>query len=434
MDSIWTRDVRMSKFPPLEGDARTDVLIVGGGIAGVLCAHCLHQAGVDCLLVEGDRIGSGVTLGTTAKITAQHGLMAGRLIAALGQDRARLYVGANLEAVEEYRRLCAGLECGFQEAESFVYSRDDRELIEREVADLHRLGCPASFQRELELPFPVAGAARVPGQARFHPLKFLKEISRGLNIREGTFVRSVERAAGGLMARTDRGTVTADRVVVATHFPFLDRRGGYFLKMYQERSYVLALRGAEPVEGMYRDADEKGLSVRSAGEYLLLGGGGHRTGKPTGGWRPLREAAHRWWPGAETEDFWATQDCMTLDGVPYVGSYGRRTERLYVITGFRKWGMTSAMAAAQVLTAQLTGREHPAQGLFSPQRHVPIPALAANGMEAAADFAFPTFHRCPHLGCALRWNRAEHTWDCPCHGSRFTRDGRLLDGPAQEGL
>ncbi len=430
MESIWSTDVTMPRFPPLDGDARTDVLVIGGGLAGVLCAYELRQAGVDCLLVEGNTVGSGVTLGTTAKITAQHGLMGRSLVQALGSDRARLYVQANLEAVGEYRRLCAGLDCDFREAVSYVYSRDDRDLIEEELEYLDRLGCPAVFEKELELPFPVAGAAAVPHQAAFHPLKFLAGLARGLNIREHTFVR----ALGERRAFTERGTVTAERIVIATHFPFLDRHGGYFTKLYQERSYVLALSGAPRMEGLYRDADDKGLSFRSAGERLLLGGGGHRTGKPGLGWRPLRETAARYWPNAAVEDFWATQDCMTLDGVPYVGPYGKRTNGLYVITGFQKWGMTSAMVAAQVLTAQLTGREHIVQPVLSPQRAMALPALAANGMEAAMDFAMPLPRRCPHLGCALRWNKAEHTWDCPCHGSRFTEDGGLLDGPANEPL
>ena len=430
MDSIWSRDAVLPRFPALEGDMHTDVLIIGGGIAGVLCAYYLQQAGVDCLLVEGHTIGSGVTLGTTAKITAQHGLEGAELLRALGQDRARLYLQANLQAVDEYRRLCADLDCGFEDADSYVYSRDDRERLDRELAALDRLKVPAVFERELELPFSVAGAVKLPRQAQVHPLNFLAGIARGLNIREHTFVRALHSHT----ALTDRGSVTAEQIVIATHFPFPDRHGGYFLKLYQDRSYVLALRHAPRLTGMYRDADPRGLSFRSAGPYLLLGGGGHRTGKPTLGWRPLRETAKRYWPQAKVSASWATQDCMTLDGVPYVGPYSKKTPDWYVVTGFQKWGMTSALVAAQILTAQLTGREHPAQAVFSPQRRMALPALAANGMEAALDFALPLPRRCPHLGCALRWNRTERTWDCPCHGSRFAKDGTLLDGPANRPL
>lgn len=435
MESIWTRDTQMPRFPSLDGDVHTDVLVAGGGLAGLLCAYYLQKEGLDCLVAEGYRIGRGVTLGTTAKVTAQHGLMGTGLLRELGQDRARLYVQANLEAVEDYRRLCGELGCGFEDADSFVYSLDDRELLDRELAALRRLGCPAEFQKTLELPFSVAGAVKVPHQGKLHPLQFLAALAQRLNILEDTWVRDVGELKDGVRAaRTDRGTIRAKRVVIATHFPFLDRWGGYFMKLYQDRSYVLALENAPLPVGMYRDADEKGLSFRTAGKYLLLGGGSHRTGKPSPGWRPLREAAHRYWPNAKIAAFWATQDCITPDGAPYAGQYGKDTGGLYVLTGFQKWGFTNAMAGAKILCNQLTGREHPAQGVYSPQRKLPLPALAANGMEAAADFALPLPRRCPHMGCALRWNRAEHSWDCPCHGSRFTREGEVLDGPAQKEL
>lgn len=435
MESIWTRDAQLPHFPALDSDACTDVLVVGGGLAGLLCAWFLQQEGLDCLVLEAGRIGRGATLGTTAKVTAQHGLMGTELPRALGPDRARLYVQANLEAVETYRRLCTALDCRFEDADSFVYFRDDRELLDRELAALRRLGCPAEYQRLLELPFSTAGAVKVPRQGKLHPLELLSALARELHICEHTRVRDLGvRKDGSRAAFTDRGVVRAKRIIVATHFPFLDRWGGYFLKLYQDRSYVLALENAPLPVGMYRDADERGLSLRTAGDRLLLGGGGHRTGKPSLGWRPLRETAHRYWPQARPVAFWATQDCITPDGVPYVGQYGRDTDGVYVITGFNKWGFTNAMVGAQLLTALLTGREHPAQGVYSPQRRLPLPALAVNGMEAAADFALPLPRRCPHLGCALRWNAAEHTWDCPCHGSRFTREGDVLDGPAQKSL
>ena len=267
MDSIWSRDAVMPRFPTLDGDVHTDVLIVGGGIAGVLCAYYLQQAGIDYLLVERDSIGSGVTLGTTAKITAQHGLEGDVLLHTLGSDRARLYLQANLQAVEEYRRLCAELDCEFIDADSYIYSRDDRERLDRELAALERLKVPAVFQKDLELPFPVAGAVKFPHQAQFHPLRFLAGLARGLNIREQTFVRALHSHT----ALTDRGSITAEQIILATHFPFPDRHGGYFLKLYQDRSYMLALRQAPHLSGMYRDADDHGLSFRSAGSYLLLG-------------------------------------------------------------------------------------------------------------------------------------------------------------------
>ena len=432
MESIWTRDAHLPDFPALEADVNTDVLVIGGGLTGLLCAWLLRREGLDCLVAEAGRIGHGVTLGTTAKVSAQHGLMGTRLTRTLGRDRARLYAQANLEAVEDYRRLCAQVECVFEDADSLVYSRDDRELLDRELDALRGLGCPAEYQKTLELPFSTAGAVKLSHQGKVQPMQLLAGLSRELQIFEHTRVLDVEeRRDGARAAVTDRGVIRAKRVVVAAHFPFLDRWGGYFMKLYQDRSYVLALKHAPRPAGMYRDGDSRGLSLRSAGDYLLLGGGGGRTGKPNPGWRPLRETVRRYWPQAEEAAFWAAQDCMTPDGVPYVGRYGKNTEELYVATGFNKWGFTNAMVAARILTALLTGREHPAQGVYSPQRKLPLPALTANGMEAAADFALPLPRRCPHMGCALRWNAAEHTWDCPCHGSRLSPDGHVLDGPAQ---
>ena len=185
---------------------------------------------------------------------------------------------------------------------------------------------------------------------------------------------------------------------------------------------------------MYLDEDAKGLSFRNWEGRLLLGGGGHRTGKKGGGWEELSAFARKHWPQARETARWATQDCMTLDGVPYIGAYSQGTEGLFVITGFNKWGMTSAMVGAMILTDRLLGRRNPYESVFDPSRSVLRGQLAVNAAEAALGLVTPTTPRCPHMGCALRYNAAEHSWDCPCHGSRFGEDGRLLDGPATGSL
>ena len=429
MDSLWTKTARMPRFAPLRRDLKTDVLVVGGGMAGLLCAYWLTRAGVDCALVEADRLCGGVTQNTTAKITAQHGLMYDRLLRALGPEGARLYLAANQEALDRYRTLCRSIDCGFEERDSFVYAREDRRKLDRELAALDRLGAPASFAAELPLPFPTAGAVRFPRQAQFHPLQFAAAIARDLRIFEHTRVLSL--APG--RAVTTGGTVSAEKIIVATHFPMVNRRGAYFLKLYQHRSYVLALENAPEVRGMYVDEDPRGLSLRGAQGQLLLGGGGHRTGKESGGWRPLEDFAARHFPEARETARWAAQDCMSLDGVPYAGRYAKSTPWLYVTAGFNKWGMTSAMAAALVLTDLVRGRESPYAGLFSPARSMLRPQLAANLGESLWGMLRPTVPRCPHMGCALRWNRAERSWDCPCHGSRFSGRGALLDNPAAHG-
>ena len=428
MDSIWTKTAQLPQFDRLRSDLKTDVLIIGGGLAGVLCAYKLAQAGVDCALVEADNICSGITKNTTAKITSQHGLIYDKLIREFGVERARLYLEANQEALDDYRALCKNIDCDFQEKDAFVYSIDKRWKLERELKALDRLGFGAEFITDIPLPFPTAGAVRFPRQAQFHPLKFIAAIAKNLRIFEHTKVLEL----GPGKAVTNGGTISADKIIVATHFPLLNKHGGYFLKLYQHRSYVLALDNAPNVHGMYIDENKKGLSFRNYNGLLLLGGGSHRTGKEGGSWQERERFAYQDYPGAQITARWATQDCMTLDGVPYIGPYSRRTDGLYVVTGFNKWGMTSSMAAASLLTDLMLGRNNPYMELFSPSRTVLRPQLAANSLESALGLLTPTTPRCPHMGCALKYNAAEHSWDCPCHGSRFSEDGALIDNPATD--
>ena len=195
---------------------------------------------------------------------------------------------------------------------------------------------------------------------------------------------------------------------------------------------MLALENAPELKGIYVDEAEMGLSFRRCGEWLLLGGGSHRTGKKGGGWRELEAFARRYYPDAREVCRWATQDCMTLDGIPYIGSYAKHTPHLYVATGFNKWGMTSAMVAADLLADRVLGKANPFEKVFSPNRTILRPQLAVNAAESIVGLLTPTVPRCPHLGCALKYNPQEHTWDCPCHGSRFAEDGKLLNNPATD--
>ena len=426
MRSIWSEPALLPRFAALKQDLHTDVLVIGGGIAGLLCARKLEEAGVACVLVEAGRICGGITQNTTAKITAQHGLIYSRLTREFGPETAELYLRANREALEEYRTLARGIPCDFREEDSIVYSLNDPRKIEAELEALAQVGYPAVFLSELPLPLPAAGAVCFPRQARFHPLKFLAAIVRDLRIFEDT--RVLELKPGE--ALTNRGRIRAEKIIVATHFPFLNKHGSYFLKLYQHRSYVLALEHAAQPPGMYADEAGAGLSFRNAGELLLLGGGGHRTGKQGGGWQELEAFAARHYPAARAAARWATQDCMTLDGIPYVGQYSKRTPNLLVATGFNKWGMTSAMAAAGLLTDLVLEKPNPYAEIFSPSRTILRRQLAVNAAESALHLLKPTTPRCPHMGCALQYNPQEHSWDCPCHGSRFAEDGRLLNNPA----
>ena len=426
MGSIWTQSAQLPKFEALKQDRKTDVLIIGGGITGLLCAYMLEQAGVEYTLVEAGRICRGITKDTTAKITVQHGLIYHRLLREFGVEKAGMYLIANRKALEKYHFLCSAVDCDYQERNSAVYAREDRREIEKELDALQKIGFPAKFAAQLPLPFPIAGAVCFEGQAQFRPLKFLAFIAQGLCVFENTRVLEVMPGA----AVTEHGTIKAEKMIVATHFPFLNKHGSYFLKLYQHRSYVLALKNAPEIRDMYVDMSDGGLSFRSFGDRLLLGGGGHRTGKTGGGWRELERFASRAYPGAQITQRWATQDCMSLDGVPYVGQYSKRTPNLYVATGFNKWGMTSAMAAAMLLVDLVLERHNPFAELFSPSRTMLRPQLAVNAAESALHLLTPTVPRCPHMGCVLKYNRQEHSWDCPCHGSRFAQDGQLLDNPA----
>lgn len=426
MGSIWMDGAHLPDFPALHGDISADVLVIGGGMAGLLCAWQLQKAGAACVVAEANTILSGATKNTTAKITAQHGLIYASLLQNLGREKAGLYYQANHRALEEYARLCKTIPCDFSRRDNFIYSRTDPEVLEEELNAMDLLGIPGAFSHTPELPFPTVGAVVLGDQAQFHPIKFLAAIADGLSIYEHTPIRELKKGK----ALTDDGSIQAKVIVVATHFPFLNKHGSYFLKMYQQRSYALALKYAPALEGMYLDQQENGLSFRSFGGRLILGGGGHRTGKTGGNWQELEAFVRQNYPHAKITHRWAAQDCMTLDSVPYIGRYSSRTENLYVATGFNKWGMTGSMAAAQVLTELITGKGSEFEELFSPSRNMLCPQLGLNTLEALRNLLTLSTPRCPHMGCALKWNPAERSWDCPCHGSRFSGDGRLIDNPA----
>ena len=430
MQSVWSDSVKLSDYKKLEKDIKTDVLIVGGGLAGILCAYMLKEKGVNYVLVEAEKICSGVTKNTTAKITSQHGLIYSKLISRLGVERARMYLYANEESVKKYRELCKNINCGFETRSSFVYSKTDRDKLEKEMIALEKIEFKAKLKENLLLPFPTAGAVEFPDQAQFNPLEFVSSISKGLNIYENTRVNEIKDHT----AFTDHGKITAKKIIVATHFPFINKHGSYFIKMYQYRSYVIALENAQDVKGMYVDEADKGMSFRNYNNLLLIGGGDHRTGKQGGKWNELSGFAKIYYPQATEKYRWATQDCMTLDGSAYIGKYSAMTPDIYVATGFNKWGMTSSMTAATILSDLVLGIDNNFSAAFSPSRSILRPQLAVNAFEATVNMLTPSTKRCSHLGCALKWNPQEKTWDCSCHGSRFSKSGEIIDNPANRNL
>ena len=325
MQSLWERESEIPSFPRLEGERKTDVLIIGGGMAGILCAYFLQKYGVDYCLVESGHIAERVTGHTTAKITSQHGLIYHEIVDRYGTEAATLYYTANQTALENYRVLCEKMECDWEEKDNYVYSVKNRRKLEREMRALEDIHAKVSFAEILPLPLGTCGAVSFPAQAQFHPLKFLKEIVKGLKIYENTKVLGFGECVGAEKRRSvllsGHGTVWAKKIIVATHFPMLNKHGSYFMKLYQHRSYVLALKDAPHVYGMYVDEDKKGLSFRTAGDCLLLGGGGHRTGKDGGCFTELRGVGEEFFPQAKEVCRWAAQDCMSLDGIPYIVRY-----------------------------------------------------------------------------------------------------------------
>ena len=475
MESIWSQTCQIKERPPLPGDTETEIAVVGAGMAGVLVASALKEAGARVVVLEAGRITGGQTRNTTAKLTSQHGMIYKKLTHTLGVDRARQYAAANEAALTEYRRLISerGIDCDLEEQCAYVYG-DDAEALRAEAECAASLGLPASFTEETSLPFPAAGAVRFENQAQFHPLKFLRAAAEPLTIYERTRVQTAEEHR----LVTPRGTVAAEKIVFACHYPFVNFPGMYFARMHQERSYVLALENAPPMDGMWVFADgaKNAFSFRHWNDLLLLGGGGHRCGENSAGGRydELRRRAREWFPQCREAACFSAQDCMTADGVPFIGRYAESRPDWYVATGFQKWGMTTSMVSAMLLRDMICGRENPYAEVFDPgrfdtetvpgvleeggqalkglaRRFFQIPAETAGqlapgrggvvfldgkklGVYRDSDGAlYPVDLRCPHLGCQLEWNPDERSWDCPCHGSRFDRFGELISGPAQIG-
>lgn len=475
MESIWKQTVEFPQRECLKGDMQVKNLVIGAGMAGILTAYLLQKQGQEVVVVEAKRIASGQTGNTTAKITCQHGLIYDKLIHKVSVEKAQMYAEANEDALRMYEQIIReeGLSCHFELLPAYLYTTLEENIpeIRREAEAAKSLGIEARFvkgSRVTGLPFEVKAAVRFANQAQFHPLKFLKPLADKLTIYEDTKVLEVKEH----VARTNRGIITAENIIFATHYPFVNAPGFYFLRQHQERSYVLALgmdlkktveekekrqpAGKEAMEnqmmqpdGMYYSIDENGLSLRTYEDKLLLGGGSHRTGKGIDiheeacknhgkGYVYLREMAKKYFPGMKEEAAWAAQDCMPQDEVPFIGKYSVFRPYWYVATGFHKWGMTSAMVAARIISHEISTGERLYGRVFSPQRfylQASIKNLLIDIGESVKGLWKGFFgeeeHRCPHLGCELEWNEEEQSWDCPCHGSRFSKEGELLDNPAQ---
>ncbi|KUN90206.1 [Fe-S]-binding protein [Streptomyces bungoensis] len=489
-DSYWLRTAPGPDHPVLSGDVDADVAVVGAGMAGLSTAHELARSGLRVVVLEAGRAAAGVTGHTTAKLTAQHTLVYDRLRRTRGPEGARLYARSQTEAIEHAAALVAelGIACEWETRDACTYVRDPERAdgLRAEADAAREAGLPASFTTETGLPFPVAGAVRVTGQAQFHPLKYLRALTadllaRGGQVYEQTRVVGLTEGEPCRLATEAGHTVTARDVVVATHYPIFDR-ALLFSRLSPRRELVVAgpLGPGPDPEGMYITPEENTRSVRTApygadGQRLLVVTGEHftpGTGDPAAGFDRLTAWAERHFPGVALEYAWATQDNASTDTVPLVGPLHPGARHAWVATGFGGWGLSGGIMAGLLLTALITGQTRPWQGLYDPRRLKSVlreaPSLLRTQAEVARHFVGDRLRppgsvddlapgdgavvragherlavhrdeegelhavsaRCTHLGCLVAFNRAERAWECPCHGSRFDVDGSVIQGPA----
>ena len=490
--SLWVGTGGGPSFEPLGGDLEAHVVVIGAGVAGLTAAVLLKEQGRRVVVLDAGRVASGATGYTTAKVSVLHGLVYADLCHAYGVEGARHYAQANLTGMETVLALAQRyrIDCDLERRPAYTYTVEPSSVdaIHAEVAGARSAGLDAQFTTDVDLPFPVAGAIRLDEQAQFHPRRYCLGLAQavdggGSRVFERTRVVGVDEAEDGCTVTTDRGAIHAGVVVEATHLPISDR-GGFFARTHPTRSYALCARLEGPVpQGMYLSIDTPSRSVRSARlgdeEVVILGGEGHKVGQDPDTrerYAALEAWARRQFPVTSIEYRWSAQDHMPVDDVPSVGPLAKGSERTFVATGFKKWGMTNGSAAGVMLADRLSGADNDFAEFFDTDRRNPRQSIAelvkenANVVKrfvldrvrtdsrsaedlavgeaavlATADGQVATYrddagvlHQvsavCTHLGCTVTWNTAETTWDCPCHGSRFTCDGGVVEGPAVKDL
>lgn len=439
MKTIW-EDVQ---FPPRErliGRDVADCTVIGAGMAGLMVAWELQQRGFGVVVLEASRICSGATMRTTAKITAQHGLIYDKLIRQQGEDIAKLYYESNIRAIDKYEKIVRekAIDCDFKRFPSYLYGKKSVFDIVRETAAAEKINAKCAFTQDTGLPYSVKGALRFNDQAQFHPLKFLRSIAKDLIIYENTPVIDIEDGK----VSTALGEVTTHYIINTTHYPIINLPGLYFMRQHQERSYAMAVRTDEELDGMYYGVDDD-RSLRSFRGGVIIGGEKHRTGNNQKGGClcKLKDFAKSCYPEAEVLCMWSNQDAMPHDSVPFIGRYSRFTPRMFVATGFSKWGMSLSAVASELIADLICGKSNDYEKLYTPSR---VRLKAAAGSFAVdvgysvrglcAGLAGKKEQRCTHLGGRLHKNADEGTWECPLHGSQFDSQGHVIFSPAQENI
>jgi glycine/D-amino acid oxidase-like deaminating enzyme/nitrite reductase/ring-hydroxylating ferredoxin subunit len=490
--SVWDTDPDRPRYPCLTHYVETDVVVVGGGITGLTTAHLLQSYGLSVVVVEAETIASGTTGGTTGKITSQHGIKYYKIIQDHGLGVARIYAEVNEEAIESVESLAAATraDCSFTRAPALVYAETAAGLrsLARELEAASSLGLPAEWVAATDLPVPGTGALRFNRQAHFHPVRYCDALARDLVERGGTVFESTRATGLGEIGdrvelRCGDAQVTAKHAVVATLLPFIDRAGA-FAKSRPWRAYGIAVTLDEPPPpGMYINLGSPSRSFRpwpEGGETgMIVVGESHKTGArrtSSARWDRLQGWTEEKFSVESVEHRWSAQDYQPADGLPYIGR-SPLSKRTYVATGFDKWGLTNGTAAARILTDLIRDVDNPHASAFDAGRlggakgatkiltenvkiaahfvgdrlpNRPLPriedlepgegAIARHDGKQVAAFRNPDgtvdalSPTCTHLGCYVRWNPAEKSWDCPCHGSRFDTTGDVIVGPATRPL
>lgn len=483
--SLWSLSQKTSTYPPLSQHTKTDICIVGAGITGITLAYLLKDTPLTICLIDSDRVSSGTTAYTTAKMTAQHDLIYHELIHTFGHYDAKCYANAQFEALDFISQTIKQhrMDCEFERKFSAIYTQNahDIPLFEKEYAAYQELGLKGRLVKTLDLPFPIECALILENQAQFNPVKYttalLEEIQTYPNIRiyEQTAATDIKKKDGTLTVCTSLGyEIEAQKVVQTSHYPFYDDLSFLFAKMEAQTSYLMACEGVKNMpEGMYLSYGQPTRSIRTYQNYLLVGGEDHRTGtkkETTTRYEALTKFATQYFAPSNISYRWSTEDYDTVDRLPYIGQM-KQGDQIFVATGFKKWGMTTSTVAALLLKDLILGQESPYASLFNPNRQHIAPQiknlirynaqtaweLVKGKLRAEEDLSQLTPGEavvlkldegkygvymdeqgetwmvdltCPHLGCELSFNHAERTWDCPCHGSRFDVTGTVVSGPA----
>jgi len=486
--SYWLDSTNETNYPTLDKDIKVDIVIIGGGITGITTALLLKNEGFKVALIEADKIVQGTTAHSTAYVTSQHDIIYSNLISTMGIEKAKQYADANEGAIDFIENMVKkyNIDCDFSRLPAYIYATDEKyvdSLIEEATA-AKSLGIKAKYIKDLELPFSTKGALCFENQAQFHPTKYLLKIAENISGNDSQIyehTRAVDIEHDKLYTViTDTGfKVIAPKVVLASHFPFYDGLGLYFSRLRPQRSYVIsAIIKNELPKGTFVDASDAGWYFRmqnyNDGQMIIIGGQDHKTahgGDMIKHYVNLKNYAQK---NFEVKKFlyrWSTQDYITLDGVPYVGNLTSTSENIYVATGYGEWGMTNGTAAAGILRDIIVKNESPYQEVYNPSRSISaevIKNFAKENFDVAkqlikgklqvGQYNFDLKNdegkmvqingerygayrdkkgelhivdiTCTHLGCELKWNNAERSWDCPCHGSRFTFEGDIIEGPA----